>query len=191
MDDSAREEVMNIAQYALIGFLPVVLFNKVVQKVVPEANEDKSSLEMSLEMIFQILLVFLGIYFLHRLVIYFPTYSGMKYSAFDPTHIVLIGLIILTSLSTKLGEKVAILMERANSYWNGTSSQKKQQQQKQQQQQQTGQITGNPMPSSPPPSQIQQQQPQQGPPSAFLPGVSDTIMAANEVIGGSGSFASF
>jgi len=187
MDENSRNELWNISQYSLVAFLPVIFFNKIIQKFIPEANEDKSSLEMSLEIVFQVVIVFVGIFFLHRIVTYFPTYSGQPYSAFDPTHMVILGLIIFTSMSTKLGEKVAILSERAVEYWNGGRRTKTQTQGSGQGSGQ-GTITGNLM-TNPPPQVINQpsQSTPQTPPTQYVQqGGIAPILAANEALSGGG-----
>ena len=118
-DNDSKCDMMNIIQYSLISLVPVVLLNKLMQKYIPEADENKSSLELSSEVFIQIISIFLGIYLIHRIVTYFPPHSGVKYEDFSVTNIILIGLVIIGSLQTKLGEKISILVERVNELWNG------------------------------------------------------------------------
>lgn len=118
-DNDSKCDMMNIIQYSIISLVPVVLLNKLMQKYIPEADEDKSSLELTSEVFLQIISIFLGIYLIHRIVTYFPPYSGVKYEDFSVTNIILIGLVIIGSLQTKLGEKISILVERVNELWNG------------------------------------------------------------------------
>jgi len=72
--------------------------------------------------VLQSLLMFLGILFVHRMVEYIPTYSGVAYPEFKVVYVILAILMIVLSLQTKLGEKVNILSLRITDAWNGTNS---------------------------------------------------------------------
>lgn len=135
-DEESKADMLNIIQYSVLAILPLVLFNKSLQKLVPEADEEKHSIELSMEVIAQVIVVFLGILIIHRIITFIPTYSGVKYVDFNVTNIVLSVLIILLSLQTKLGEKISILAERVINFWNGEQNDKKKKKKKNTQQQQ-------------------------------------------------------
>jgi hypothetical protein len=120
--DDDKGELINVVQYALLAIIPVIVLNKTMQKFVPEADDEKGSLEISAEVIFQIVYMFIGIYFINRLITYVPNYGGVKYQDFSVTTITLAVLVIILSLQTKLGEKVSILVERLVNLWEGKSS---------------------------------------------------------------------
>jgi hypothetical protein len=113
-----------------LAIVPVVILNKLSQKYVPEADEEKGSFELLAEIIIQVIVLFLGILLIHRIITYVPTYSGVKYPDFSVITIVLAVLVITLSLQTKLGEKVSILVDRVSELWNGTSSEKEEKGQK-------------------------------------------------------------
>ena len=119
--EEGKAEILNVIQYSLYGVLPIVLLNKTVQKFVPEADVEKSSLELLAEIFIQIVIMFVGIVLIHRFITYFPTYSGYKYEAFNLTTVILAFLVIVLSLQTKLGIKVNILVDRTLELWNGPS----------------------------------------------------------------------
>jgi hypothetical protein len=124
-DDDSKSDILNIIQYALIGIIPVVILNKTIGKYVPEADDKKSSLEISAEVVIQIIVTFMGLLIIHRIITFIPTYSGSKYPEFHIVYIILAILMITMSLQTKLGEKVNILVERIMELWNGKSDNKK------------------------------------------------------------------
>lgn len=124
-DDDSKSEILNIIQYALIGLIPVILLNKSMSNYVPEADDKKSSLELSAEIVIQIIVMFIGLLIIHRINTFVPTYSGVKYPEFNIIFNILAVLMITLSLQTKLGEKVSILVERLMDLWNGTDSSKK------------------------------------------------------------------
>lgn len=124
-NDESKSEMMNIAQYAVLALIPVVIMNKAMQRFVPEADEDKGNIELLGEVILQIVVMFMGILLIHRIVTYLPTYSGEKYVDFSVTNIILATLVIVLSLQTKLGEKVSILVDRVVQLWEGQESKRK------------------------------------------------------------------
>ena len=123
--DDSKEEMANIVQYAVLAIVPVVILNKITQKIIPEANEEKGNVEILAEVVGQIISMFIGILIIHRIITYIPTYSGKKYSDFFVTSNILAVLVIVLSLQTKLGEKISILVDRVVELWEGPSDTKK------------------------------------------------------------------
>ena len=213
-DDESKSDIMNILQYALIALIPIVILNKTIGKYVPEADDKKSSLELSAELVIQIIVTFMGLLIIHRMITFVPTYSGAKYPEFHIVYIILAILMITMSLQTKLGEKVTILVERVIELWEGNTADKKKKNGKngvKVSQPISGQqmitmsqpnYTDGTAISSLPTNDSQQQMPSQQMPNydtmhrqdttplvgAASPGVQQEsfgIMAANEVLGGS------
>ena len=124
-NEESKAEMLNIIQYAALAMIPVIILNKMMQKFVPEADEDKGSFELTAEVLAQVIVMFLVMLLIHRIITYVPTYSGEKYADFSVTNIILAMLVIVLSLQTKLGEKVSILVDRLQELWDGTSDKKK------------------------------------------------------------------
>ena len=124
-DEDSKGDLLNIVQYALLAIIPVVAINKLMQNYVPEADDDKGNLELSMEIILQTIGMFIAIFFINRMITYIPTYSGIKYPDFSVIFIILAVLMITLSLQTKLGEKVSILSDRLVELWNGKSESNK------------------------------------------------------------------
>lgn len=120
--EEGQAELMNVVQYSVMGVIPIVILNKIVQRFIPDADGDKSSLEIAFEIVLQLIIMFCGIVLVHRAITYVPTYSGFKYEPFSLTNVILAFLVIVLSIQTKLGLKVNILVDRAVDLWNGTSS---------------------------------------------------------------------
>jgi len=119
--EEGKAEVLNVAQYAVLGVIPIVILNKLIQRFIPEADHEKSSLELVVEVFIQLIIMFCGVILIHRIITYFPTYSGFKYESFNLTNVILAFLIIVLSIQTKLGLKVNILFDRITELWNGPS----------------------------------------------------------------------
>ena len=124
-DDDSKSDILNIIQYALIAIIPIVVLNKTMGKYVPEGDDKKGSLEISAEIVIQIIVTFIGLLLIHRIITFIPPYSGSKYPEFHIVYIILAILMITMSLQTKLGEKVSILVDRVTELWNGKTTQKK------------------------------------------------------------------
>ena len=149
-DDDSKTDILNIIQYALIAIIPVVILNKTIGKYVPESDDRKGSLELSAEIVIQVIVTFMGLLIIHRIVTFIPTYSETKYPEFHIVYIVLAVLMITMSLQTKLGEKVSVLVDRAMELWDGKSDTKKKNGKNTVKVSQpiSGQVTGQPMSNS-------------------------------------------
>ena len=115
----SKAEMSNIIQYSLMALVPIILLNKATQSLIPEADETKGSFELGAEVAFQTIFMFLGLYLIHKAIIYVPTYSELKYSELNITNIILVALVIVLSLQTRLGEKANIIYERLWDYIDG------------------------------------------------------------------------
>jgi hypothetical protein len=122
MNEESKGEIFNIFQYAIFAIIPIVILNKLVHKFIPEADLDKSSLELSIEILLQLLFILGGIILIHRVITFIPTYSGFKYENLNLTSVILAFLIIILSIQTKMGIKVNILYDRLMDLWNGNSN---------------------------------------------------------------------
>lgn len=121
-EEESKSEILNTIQYSLIAIIPIILLNKSMSRYVPEADENKGSVEVLAEIVVQIIVMFIGLLLIHRIITYVPTYSGMKYPDFSIIFIILAVLMITLSLQTKLGEKVSILFDRVIELWDGKSN---------------------------------------------------------------------
>jgi len=124
-DENSKAEILNIIQYSVLALIPVVIINKLTQRFVPEADDEKGSVEIVAEILAQVVAMFLFILLIHRIITFIPTYSGEKYADFSVTNIVLAMLVIILSLQTKLGEKVSIIVDRVVALWEGPQDTKK------------------------------------------------------------------
>jgi len=124
-DEESKTEILNIIQYAILALIPIIILNKIMQKYVPEADDEKKSIEISAEVLAQVIFMFLGIFFIHRILTYIPTYSGEKYPTWNIIGPIIPMLVIITSLQTKLGEKISILVDRLVELWEGPKDTKK------------------------------------------------------------------
>jgi len=120
--EEGKAELMNVVQYSTLGVIPIVILNRIIQRFIPDADPDKSSVELLVEIFIQLILMFCGVVLIHRSITYIPTYSGFNYESLALTHVILAFLIIILSVQTKMGIKVNYLVDRVYELWNGAPS---------------------------------------------------------------------
>jgi hypothetical protein len=121
--EEGKAEILNVIQYAFMGIIPIVILNKSIQRFIPEADTEKSTLEILAEIFIQLIIMFGGIILIHRIITYFPTYSGFKYEHLTLTNVILAFLVLVLSIQTKMGIKVNIIVDRLGELWNGNNNQ--------------------------------------------------------------------
>ena len=159
-DESQKGTLLNILQYSVLAIIPIVILLKLIKEYVPEADDDKGSLVLSVEVVGQIFVMFIALYFIHQIIAYVPTYSGKGYGDVNIINIVAPILFIAITMQTKLGEKIHMLIDRVMDIYDGQVSNKTQpKQQNQGQVRVTQPISGQGMPPSVtnPPPQLQSQ----------------------------------
>jgi hypothetical protein len=107
-----KSQLLNITQYSLLSIIPIVFINTLMQYYVPEVDETKSSLEIIIEVLFQIIFIILSLFYINRIVFYIPTISKENYQDLNFTSLILSIFLVILSLQTKLGDKINILMKR-------------------------------------------------------------------------------
>ena len=124
-DENTKPNIVNIMQYTAIGIIPVLVLNRLMQHIFPEVDEKKNNLELSIEVIGQLTLLFVGIFMIDNLIRYFNVYSGEKYNDVSVLNMILPLMIILFSVPSKIGQKMQLLMDRILRGLNIESEQKK------------------------------------------------------------------
>ena len=119
--EEGKAEIYNAIQYGIIAIVPIIILNKLIQRFIPDPDLDKGSLEILVEIILQLIILFVGIILIHRTITFIPTFSKYKYEGLTITNVILAFMIIILSLQTKIGIKTNILYERAIDLWEGNS----------------------------------------------------------------------
>lgn len=124
-DEETKSNLLNIIQYTLLAYIPVILLNKGIQRFIPDVDDEKGSLEILAEILTQLLVMFIGLFFINRIVTYIPTYSGFDYPVFETIYSILAIIMFIVSLQTKIGEKTNIIIDRIMELWDGKMGNKK------------------------------------------------------------------
>ena len=107
-----KAQVMNLVQYCGIAVLPLLAVLKFMKIYMPISNPLKPTSELVFEVIVQLLVILVSFFFIHKLVLYFPTYSEVKYENFSLLSGMLPLLFLMFTLDTKISEKLNVLFDR-------------------------------------------------------------------------------
>jgi hypothetical protein len=113
-EEDSRNELLNLAQYSVLAAVFVTVLNRTFEAYMPEPERDKTTVALALETILHLVLLFLGLVFIHRIIEYIPTFSGAKYGSYNIIPTVLPMLVVLLSLNSGVGRKVSILVDKFN-----------------------------------------------------------------------------
>ena len=105
-------QVMNLVQYCGIAVVPLLAILKIMKIYMPISNPLKPTSELVFEVIVQLLVILVSFFFIHKFVLYFPTYSESKYENFSLLSGMLPLLFLMFTLDTKISEKLNVLFDR-------------------------------------------------------------------------------
>jgi hypothetical protein len=119
-DEEHRGEMSNILQYTFLSIIPLVVIIKLIERVIPDVDSQKGSIEILCEILAEIFIFFMGFYFTNKIILYIKPYSEIEY----PTIVLqsLSFMFIILSMNTKISNKVNILVDRLYTVWNGGNS---------------------------------------------------------------------
>ena len=127
MDEPEKATIKNILQYTVLAIIPLIIVLKGIKHYIPETDDDKGSLVILAEIFGQLSVMFVSLYFIHRMICFIPTYSEVKYGDINLINVILAILMISLTINTKLGEKVEILLDRLYDLYEGQTAPKKEQ----------------------------------------------------------------
>ena len=124
-DDSTKKYLMNTTQYLLTALAPIIILNKVLEDLLSEFDDSKGNFELLAEVALQFTSLVTGMFLIHRIITYLPTYSGVPYENINLFSIILTMILVLYNTQSKLGFKMKLLGERVGELWNGKEEEKK------------------------------------------------------------------
>ena len=119
-DEEHRGEMLNILQYTFLSIIPLVIIIKLTERFIPGVDNQKGSIEITFEIVAEILVLFMGFYFTNKTITYIKPFSETEY----PTIVLqsLLFMFIILSMNTKISNKVNVLFDRISDAWNGGTS---------------------------------------------------------------------
>jgi len=107
-----KGQLMNLVQYCGIAIIPLLAVLKLMKIYMPISNPLKPTSELVFEVILQLVVILVAFFFIHKLVLYFPTYSQINYDGFSLLSGMLPLLFLMFTLDTRISEKLNVLFDR-------------------------------------------------------------------------------
>ena len=107
-----KGHIINMIQYSGIAILPILTLLKLMKIYLPESNLFKPSTELVFEVVMQLIVILIAFFFIHKFVLFFPTYSKIPYNNISLLSGILPLLFLMCTLDTKLSDKLNTLFDR-------------------------------------------------------------------------------
>ena len=121
-DDENKNMLINLFQFTFLAIPLTLVVLKSINHFTPPLDDERGSLELSLEIILTLSALLLSIWFINKIVRYVPTYTEKEYSSLNESSFVVPFLIILFTIQTKFGDKINLLIERLIDIYDGKTT---------------------------------------------------------------------
>jgi len=112
LSSSEKNEILNAMQYILIVIIPVVILLKLMKNYIPLENPDKGTIEITVEVVLQLFVIFIAFLFIHKFAVFIPTYSTVPYGKMNLIHVIIPVIFLLLCMKSSISEKLSILLDR-------------------------------------------------------------------------------
>jgi hypothetical protein len=112
LSSTEKNEILNAMQYILIVIIPVVILLKLMKNYIPLENPDKGTIEVTVEVVLQLFIIFIAFLFIHKFAVFIPTYSTVPYGKMNLIHIIIPVIFLLLCMKSSISEKLSILLDR-------------------------------------------------------------------------------
>ena len=121
-DDDTKSTLMNLSQYTVLAIIPVAILQNISEKVFPEFDASKGTMELLAEILGQSLMTLLGLFFIHRVITAVPTFSGSAMGDLNLFSIIVVFLLTSFMFDGKVEKKFKAISDRMMELWDGKSS---------------------------------------------------------------------
>jgi hypothetical protein len=83
-----------------------------MKNYIPLENDEKGTIEITIEVVLQLFIIFIAFLFIHKLVVFIPTYSTVPYGKMNLIHIIIPVVFLLLCMKSSISEKLSILVDR-------------------------------------------------------------------------------
>jgi hypothetical protein len=112
MSDGEKVEIINMFQYVILAIIPILLIVRLMQSYIPPVNNKKATIEIAIELVVQLVVLFGLFFFVHKLIAFIPTYTKQQYQSVQFLPLVLPLLFVLFTMDKNFGEKAQLLLKR-------------------------------------------------------------------------------
>lgn len=124
-DSDTKTHLLNIVQYIALIVLPLGSLDYLMKKIFPDADEEKGSIELLGEILGQTILTIVFIVFIHRIITFIPTYSGVAIGNLNMWTLIVSFILAMFAVENQVSKKATILLTRLeNGYFKSTPGKK-------------------------------------------------------------------
>ncbi len=120
-DDETKSNLMNLGQYTILAIIPVAILQNISEKVFPEYDASKGTMELLAEILGQALMTLIGLFFIHRIITAVPTFSGTAMGDLNLFSIIVVFLLSSFMFDGKVEKKFKAISDRMLALWDGKS----------------------------------------------------------------------
>ena len=111
-DSDTKSNLLNIIQYIVLILLPLGGLDYLMKNIFPDADEKKGTVELLGEILGQTILTIVLIVFIHRIVTFIPSYSGVAIGNLNMWTLIISFLLAVFTVENQVSKKVTILLTR-------------------------------------------------------------------------------
>lgn len=112
LNSNEKNDLLNMIQYSVLVIIPIIIILKLMKKYIPNENDKKASIEILVELILQLIVIFASFWFINKLISFIPTYSTTPYPHFNIIQLIIPIVFVLFSMNSTISEKANILLNR-------------------------------------------------------------------------------
>ena len=112
LNPNEKNDLLNMFQYSILAIIPIIVVLKLMKNYFPNENDKKASIEILIELVLQLFIIFASFWFINKLIAFIPTYSATPYPHFNIMQLIIPITFILFSMNSSISEKANILLNR-------------------------------------------------------------------------------
>jgi hypothetical protein len=112
LNSNEKNDLINMLQYSVLAIIPIIIVLKLMKKYIPSEDDKKASIEILIELVLQLIIIFASFWFIHKLIAFIPTYTKAAYPHFSIIQLIIPITFILFSMNSSISEKATILLNR-------------------------------------------------------------------------------
>jgi len=107
-----KSQFLNLIQYSGLSIIPLLITLKLMKTYIPDEDPFKPTTEIAFEIIIQIVAMIAALFLIHKIILYFPTYSNLDYDNISLLSGILPLFFLMFTLDTKFSNKLNTLFDR-------------------------------------------------------------------------------
>lgn len=112
LNPNEKNDLINMLQYSVLAIIPIIIILKLMKKYIPSEDDKKASIEILIELVLQLIIIFASFWFIHKIIAFIPTYTKASYPHFNIIQLIIPITFILFSMNSSISEKATILLNR-------------------------------------------------------------------------------